>query len=868
MTTSSANSISSINATSTSSKRLSGLVSGLDTDTLVQQLTSGTQSKIDKVQQNRQLALWKQQAYREVTKALTEFSDTYFSSSSSTSSLLNAAFFNSTTIKNTSSFLNVSGSSTAAQTMAVTKISQLAVQASFTSTHDVSTQKIQTGSIVENWTTSAVAGSSITIKYGDKDYKVAVPSDFMFSTVNPDSGNTQEVIDALNDSISQIDDLKGKISFSLEGGIVKVQKDLSAEDFSIKDGTDSLLSAFNLTKGDTKASVFMGTEAVDSRDFYKNTIASGSKLTFNIDGKEYTLKTTASILLDPSKPITDQAKVLQTALAREIDANSDLKGKLSVAVDNTGAVTFSSTGTMSITGGSQNMLLGLGLSNGDGTYKTTGSMTQSELIKTHLVDSLAGSTLTFSMNGLSKTVTFNESEKASYTNAADVATYLQNKLTSAFGADKVTVAQTDGKLSFTTSDPSSIFSIVSSDAIGVLGQSGALRVYAGETNRMNTNKTLKDISGDLATPLTGADSYTMTVNGKDFTFKKSATLASVISTINNDAEANVSISYSSITDNFTVTAKNGGETSKVEIADKTGNLAASLFGTDAERNKVTGQDAILSMSFNGASPITITRSENKFTMDGVNFELLKETDGTVSETTPIKFTSESNVDDLYDKIEKFIDDYNTIITTLNAKVSETKPTDGTYAPLTDAQKKEMSETQITNWETKAKQGLLQGDTILDSLSTDLRRAVTDQVESIRSALYEFGITGKEYDYSGKLVINETKLKQALTENPDKMAELFTGSDGIATRVQDVIKKNIGTFGGDGILIQKAGKDNSTTTDQSTIAKMVKEYDTQIDNLKTRLETQQEQYYAKFTQLEQYLSTMNSQASWFSSNSQS
>ena len=124
---------SSLNATSTSSKRLSGLVSGLDTDTIVKQLTMGTQNKIDKQGQTKQIALWRQQSYREVTKALQEFQTKYFSSSTSSSSILSASFFNSTSIKNSSPFLNVSGSATAAKNMVVTGISQLAQQAGFSS---------------------------------------------------------------------------------------------------------------------------------------------------------------------------------------------------------------------------------------------------------------------------------------------------------------------------------------------------------------------------------------------------------------------------------------------------------------------------------------------------------------------------------------------------------------------------------------------------------------------------------------------------------------------------------------------------------------------------------------------------------------
>ena len=182
----------------------------------------------------------------------------------------------------------------------------------------------------------------------------------------------------------------------------------------------------------------------------------------------------------------------------------------------------------------------------------------------------------------------------------------------------------------------------------------------------------------------------------------------------------------------------------------------------------------------------------------------------------------------------------------------------------------MSESEITAWETKAKKGLLNNDSILQSLSLDLRHSMTDQVQSMKSALYQIGIATKANDLSakGKLTIDETALKNALNNNPDKVSELFTGTDGIASRMQTVIDKNIKTSGGDGILVAKAGIANSTKTDQSSITRSITEYETQIKRFKTMLATQQEQYYAKFTKLEQYLSRMNSQSSIFQPNTTS
>lgn len=883
---------SSINATATSSKRLSGLVSGLDTDTLVQQLTSGTQSKIDKQQQNKQIATWRQQSYREVIKALSEFKSKYFSSSTSSSSILSSSFFNSTSINNTSSFLNVSGSSAAAKNMVITQISQLAHQASLASGHKVSTGNLTTGAVSDSFTQTALGGASITLTYGGKDYAVALDSDFV---MNPNAATTQDqlkqITDTLNYKISKIDGLSGNVNFGIDGsGNVTLSKTGAATgQLTVKDGSENLLNGLGLTSKKGTAADSVTGDPANSAYFFKNTIAAGSKLEFSIGGNTYTLNLSGAVGLPIGGTTEQTAAVLQTALQSAISSNTDLKDKLNVSVGADGAVAFTQKdgSAVTVTDGSQNLLSGLGLSvNGDGT----GTMNQSALTKTYLSDALAGSTLTFSLNGLNKNITFKDTERAGYSTADGLKTYLQGKLDAAYGTGKVSVAtDANGALNFSLTGSTSAtdtFTLVSADKSGVLGLNGALHTYAGESNRINTGKTLADLSANapsgspnlyakptnLATALSGDTSYQINVNGKAFTFQDTDSIDSILKTINSDSDANITVSYSSTTNTFSAVAKDGGSTGKVEISDVKGNLAQALFGTSGEYNVQAGQDAVMSISFDGdaSHATTVTRSSNTFTLDGVNFELLQKTDSTVNADTPIQFTVKNQTDDLSKKISDFVTDYNNILQLVNGKVTEKKPTDGTYLPLTDAQKKDMSEAQIASWEAQAKKGILQSDSLLDSLGTNLRHAMTDQVSSISSALYQFGIASKDYTANGQLTIDEDKLKAALTSDPDKLAALFTGPDGIAARLQNVIQENINPSIADtGILVQKAGTDDSASTiDNSTLAQNIRDYDAKIKELKTQLESEQDRYYNQFTQLETYLSKMNSYASFFNSGSTS
>lgn len=880
LTTNSSTSSSSLYATATSSKRMSGLMSGLDTDELVKQLTSGTQNKINSAGQKKQIVTWQQEAYQTLIKSISEFQTKYFTSSSSSSSILNASFFNSTSIVNNSPYVKLSGLTSAAQNMQIKSISSLAKQASFTASDPVSKQLIQTGKIENSWTKSAVTGATMKINVDGTDYALTVGTDGI--TTKADIIATQ-----LTQQLKDLG-LSDKLSVSADSSSFTLTASSNASSVTIKSGSDALLKGLGLTAGDSLGSEKTIKGTVNEAYFSNHSIAAGSKLNLNIGNTDYTLTISSAVSL----PIGDGSDLaIETALRSALKSNTELQSKLNDITVTNGEISIGTKdgGAWKITGGSQNLLNGLGLTVGGKIGTVTGAVNTQTLSTTYLSDSLSGSTLTFDLNGLSKSISFNESDINRFSTVIDtpidpptdeyknsLGGYLQEKLDSAYGAGKVQVSVKDGALSFqTTGDSTNVLTISSASKSGVLGVDGALRVYAGESNRINLNKTLRDMQGELKTPLdTTIDSdgntdllskYKLSVNGKEFTFKATDNINTIINKINNDSDANVTISYSSTLDRFSIVAKNGGANSNIDIHDISGggNLSKALFGYDSAAVQ-KGADAELEVSFGDGQPATtITRSSNSFTMDGVNFELQKTTP---TDMDPITFSVESKTDDLVTKIKTFIDDYNAILTTVNGLTTEKKPTDAIYAPLTDDQKSEMSESQITAWEKKAKQGLLFNDSLLSSFAQDWRHSMTDVVSSMSSALYQVGISSSSYSDNGKLTVDEDKLKEVLNSDPDKIAQLFTSTDGIATRMQNVMKKYANdSLVNTGLFITKAGSSTSTV-DTSELAKKMKEYDTQVKTLKTRLTSQQEYYYNKFTALETYIARMNSQASFFTQSS--
>ena len=73
----SVNSSTSTNSSLLAKTGMGGLVSGLDTDSLVESLTSASRSRIAKQQQSVQKLEWKQTSYRNVSKTLKEFQSKY-----------------------------------------------------------------------------------------------------------------------------------------------------------------------------------------------------------------------------------------------------------------------------------------------------------------------------------------------------------------------------------------------------------------------------------------------------------------------------------------------------------------------------------------------------------------------------------------------------------------------------------------------------------------------------------------------------------------------------------------------------------------------------------------------------------------------
>lgn len=375
------------------------------------------------------------------------------------------------------------------------------------------------------------------------------------------------------------------------------------------------------------------------------------------------------------------------------------------------------------------------------------------------------------LNGVTKTISWGAAEGA-YGSMNSLVAGVQSKIDDAFGANQITVDENGGNINFASarSDYQQLI-VLNNGTNNALAQ---FNISDGARSQVNLDTKLEDIVfdvGGVPTGLTfdGSGKLNFTINGVSFAIDRTDTFNDLINTVNADANVNAILKYDSLTDKFVLTRKDMGAGKDVTISDGTlGNLTTVLqLGA-----QVNGQNSIIDFTVNGVTTNNLEQSSNNFVINGLNITLLK-----ADSSTTVTLTAAKDVNAIYDKIKAFIDEHNKVITTIGAKLSEKRELK--YLPLTEEQKKEMKDNDIKLWEDKAKQGILNSETLLQSININLRRGATDKVTGLNASydeLYDIGITSSSvYQENGKLYINETKLKAAIYTDLDSVMKIFTNT---------------------------------------------------------------------------------------------
>lgn len=334
-----------------------------------------------------------------------------------------------------------------------------------------------------------------------------------------------------------------------------------------------------------------------------------------------------------------------------------------------------------------------------------------------------------------------------------------------------------------------------------------------------------------ATDLNTDGRISFTLNGAEVVVANGDTLPAIRDKINQTGGVGVT---ASVIDNQLVLKANSTGTANaiVVTADPDGVLGALGVvnsGTTTIKNEVqAAADAAFSVD-----GLNLTRSSNTVTdvIGGVTLTLV----GTGSEVT---VTVGRDIQKAVDKVKAFVDQYNSVLDLVRQKLGK---------------------------DAAGKPGDLYQDPALGRLEQTLRKHVSDIVSglTVYTRLADIGITtsgtsnGGDLAASetGRLKIDEAKLRAALESDAGAVKELFFASSEAVKGVGEVLKEDVDLYAGSGGVIP--GQVNLLTARRAGL-------DKEIQRLQALLAKREQTLINRFVAAEKLLTLLQQQGSFLSS----
>lgn len=818
-------SVSGVSSSNTSSiygsrNVLSGLATGLDTESMIENAVSGFQTKIASLQKRQTSLTWKQEAMRGVSTPMIQFAQKYTSYSSSTN-LLSANFFNKavTTAANGKYADKISATGKSSSSVRILDVTKLATRATYSvsaaamglggsadgKAAAMGTEKLELDAAMS---LSRVSGT-LSLQYG-ANRTIDISFDEVEDLYTAENGKSaaQAFVDSINKKLAGTKVSNSSGEYVAASTMVEAKLDDNGDVvFSDKAGAGNSVTIAGAT-GKLKDNLGIDASSASSKagtivladDFafvdesaHRGEYLAGKSLKITLDGKTKTVELPGYEASDTAESYAAKLNdALQKSFGSSIGAELTSDGKLSF--------TAQRGSTLSVTADSAvGKALGLGGATAT-SYLDTGR-TLGSLLGVESTDS--GETL----GGMTGTALKAEG-KITY-----------NKTSNTWTDSKGNLVDKDGNR---------------------LGEDG------------------KQLYG-----------YTFEMNGEKLTFTRDTAMESVLTAINSNTAMGVTATFSKITNSIQFTSRETGAASGITINAKTedgaDNLAAKLFGTADAR----GEDAELSMEINGQTYQNVTRADNTFDVDGMSITL-KGTFEAASTDDAVSFTTTSDADKIVDAINSMVKDLNDILKNAHDSYSTLpnyKSDNSRYEPLSDSDKDDMSDSAIEKYEEKAKQGILFGDSDLSSLYSKLVSAISPG-GTASATLSKLGITTSYSDGVTSVTVDEEALRSALSNDPDSVRDAFvstTGVGGLMTNVSKVVSDYAATTGATkGILVEKAGSTYSALSLlNNTLQDQIDNYDEQISKWQDKLSDKIDYYTKMFTRLETLTNQMNSQSSMLS-----
>lgn len=895
---------------------ITGLASGMDTESMIENAISAYKNKISALSQKRTKTEWKQDAYRSMISKMSSFLSKY-TSYRSANNLMSTSFFDQA-VKTVSKGANkdlVSAVGRASSDIRIDRVRQLATAATY---------KL-----------SGTALDGTTAAFGQ-------------DKVSASASGTLDL-----DKEIDISKLNGSLTLAYGGANAQSYLTVNFDETKTYANADELVAEIN--KQLEGQSVSIGTKTYTGKELLDNVVkaevGADGKITFADPKKNgvYVSGATGSVqeqLLGGSEPSTEAGKQIKSLTLADGALDTEKMSTLEYLSTRGASMEITLDGkTKTVKLPGEDAVKGLTGADRDAAYV--------KAFQKSIDDAFGKGKLTVSdANGDGNGIQFQfDAPKGS---------------TFAIGSTKGEI------LGFGESDRVTSY-LNTGKTLGELMKgkdfSTFEKAYVLDSKGNKTNK--------LATDANGKQLYSFKVNGKEIgQFNEDTALSTVFNAMNSNSDSEVKVGYSKLTNELTFTAKDTGAASKIDFGDDK-SMAAALFGKvdTSAAGYSAGQDAIFEASINGTSLGEITRSSNEVEMDGMTISLkgtfgyqtdedgniqyeseqAKDKDGrllfsfqgvekaasengdkleftdeksgktvygtidadgkltftnqagaqvyarvdaqnrlrfdadasqavegsAVMNKTAIKdtkaegvtFETSSDADKIVDVVKQMVEDYNAMAKEIKDAYS-TLPAQRSngayYEPLTSEDEEGMSESAIKNWNEKAKEGLLFGDRDLASLYQRMTSAVSMTGEH-GAALREAGITVNYSNGLTTLEFNEDKFRAALNNDPDKVRDAFTSSvesgaksNGLMQALKQPLDIYGKTEGGKGVLVEKAGSPLAPSTMyNNTIQKELNNIDSEIERWQDKMENQIDHYTSQFSRLEQLIQQMNSQSSYFS-----
>jgi len=446
-----------------------------------------------------------------------------------------------------------------------------------------------------------------------------------------------------------------------------------------------------------------------------------------------------------------------------------------------------------------------------------------------------------------------------------------------------TATSSDASKVVVTASPAATAGSVTIDSVTQLASASSLVISrnASATGSISSQTKLdasglvaKDGSGNMELELSTYQADGTAGTPVTMKFDGTATIGDLVSKINSDKSLGLSAVFNDITGKLVLTRQNTGKlaaSNEISWTDKN----TPVVGTEPVKTATVGKNAIYSIG-----GTALEQKTNTFTQNGLTITL----NGTSTTATTIntKLDTQAN----FDSIKKFVDKYNDLIDKMNKKVREEKYRD--FQPLTDAQRKDLSEDEVKKWEEKAMSGVLKNDSFLREGMDAFRSAISSKIDTGYSYtvdsksvelnyMSQIGITStSDFRDGGKLKIDETKLKKMLEEQPEGVYKLFTAdapepvknSDGSVTPNPGGLDGFVRQIQGFATTMRDkiskvAGLDGAVATTYR-LGKSLADLDKSMLTWEDKLTKKENAYYRRFAAMEQAMNQANSQSATLAS----